>query len=97
MAEDFARLEDDTYHPETTMGQEWCAWIAGKRRRSQTPQARSNFIVTRVFAYLNPNPSTPEEKESEFKKSIKERMTAQNVNMMVRIVPLMGKSTWKGT
>jgi hypothetical protein len=57
------------------------------------------FIVSRVFAYLNPNPLTPKEKLIEHRKLKRERMTAQNVNMMMRvfgygIVPLMGNSTW---
>ncbi|KAH0283015.1 hypothetical protein M436DRAFT_84154 [Aureobasidium namibiae CBS 147.97] len=97
MAEDFSRLEQDTYLPETVMGQEWSARDSAL---AQTPQARSNFIISRVFAYLNPRSLTQKEKETEFSKLRKERTMAHNVGLFVKlfgfgIVPLMGKSAWK--
>lgn len=97
MAEDFSRLEQDTYLPETVMGQEWSARDSAL---AQTPQARSNFIISRVFAYLNPRSLTQKEKETEFSKLRKERIMARNVGLFVKlfgfgIVPLIGKSAWK--
>ena len=99
MAEDFSRLEQDTYNPETAMGKEWSARDS---TLAQTPQARLNFIIARVFAYLHPGSLTQKERETEFSKLRKERITANNVALMIKlfgfgIVPLMGKSAWKAT
>jgi hypothetical protein len=97
LADDFSRLEDETNHPETALGQEWSARGPNLLR---TPQTRANFVISRVFTYLHPDPLTQKEKETEYTKLRKERIMAQNISLMVRIfgygiVPLMGKSTWK--
>jgi hypothetical protein len=97
LADDFLRLEDETNHPETALGQEW---NARRPNLLRTPQTRANFVISRVFAYLHPDPLTRKEKETEYTKLRKERIMAQNIGLMVRIfghgiVPLMGKSAWK--
>lgn len=97
MAEDFDRLEQDIDDLETAMGQEW---TARDSRLAQTPQARLNFIITRVFAYLHPGTLTQKERDFRLTSLRKERMMARNIALMVKlfgigIVPLIAKSPWR--
>jgi len=81
------------------MGEEW---NARNSRLADTPQARLNFIMTRVFTYLHPGILTQKERQAGIIKLRKERMMALNVALLVEIfgigiLPLIAKSPWRQT
>lgn len=59
MAEEFLRLNKDLDNLETATGQEW---NDRDLELARTLQARLNFIITRVFAYLHPGTLTQQER-----------------------------------
>ncbi|KAH0395828.1 hypothetical protein KCU89_g9927, partial [Aureobasidium melanogenum] len=100
LAEDFRRLEEDTYRPETSIGQDWLEHSKGSTR---SVQVRRNFVLQRLLEYIKPATADPTANEDKKKKDTaklqKERSMARNIDLMVRlfghgILPLMGFSQY---
>ncbi|KAH0014609.1 hypothetical protein KCU78_g8591, partial [Aureobasidium melanogenum] len=103
LAEDFRRLEGDTYRPETSIGQDWLEHSKG---RTRSVQVRRNFVLQRLLEYIKPATTDPTANEDKKKKDTaklqKERLMARNIDLMVRlfghgILPLMGNTSWRET
>ncbi|KAK6002563.1 hypothetical protein QM012_001313 [Aureobasidium pullulans] len=99
LAEDFRRLEMDTYCPGTTIGQDWIEYSQG---RTGSVQVRQNFVLQRLLEYISPSAVDKDKKKKDTAKLQKERLMARNIDLMVRlfghgVLPLMGGSIWRET
>lgn len=103
LAEDFRRLEGDTYRPETSIGRDWLEHSNG---RTRSVQVRRNFVLQRLLECIKPATTdltaNEDKKKKDTAKLQKERLMARNIELMVRlfghgILPLMGNTTWRET
>lgn len=101
LAEDFDRLENETYSPMTDLGMLWASRQDNPTHRlEETTQARSNFIIRALFDSMHPELLPEQEHGRHSNKLRKERMIARNVALMIQtfgygIVPLMSNSSWR--
>ncbi|KAG9645711.1 hypothetical protein KCU86_g3916, partial [Aureobasidium melanogenum] len=103
LAEDIRRLEEDTYRPETSIGQDWLEHSKG---RTKSVQVRRNFVLQRLLEHISPatmgTTADEDKKKKDTAKLQKERSMARSIDLMVRlsghgILPMMGSSAWRET
>ncbi|KAG9945557.1 hypothetical protein KCU85_g7207, partial [Aureobasidium melanogenum] len=61
LAENFSRLERDTYDSETSIGQDWLEY---SENRTKSLQVRQNFVFDRILEYITPSSTSGRKKKN---------------------------------